>query len=71
MREIQDIFGEKSISVKIGKQEFIDPLIDPLAYCHGLAWRRRRMSSHNDPNSGQPFTKWEPARAQTARRPHQ
>ena len=61
MREIQDIFGEKSISGKIGKKEFIHPLIDPLAYCHGLACRRRRMSSHNDPNAREPFAKREPA----------
>jgi len=30
MLEIQDIFGEQSISVKIGKKEFIDPLIKQL-----------------------------------------
>jgi len=61
MIEIQDIFGEKSISVKVGEKEFIDPRIDALAYCHGLARRRCRMPSHNHPNERQPLSKWEPA----------
>jgi hypothetical protein len=61
MIEIQDIFGEKSISVKIGEKEFIHPLIDALAYCHGLARRWRSMPSHNHPNARKPLTKWEPA----------
>src|SRR5258708_28293667 len=55
MIEIQDIFGEKSISVKIGEKEFINPLIDPLTHCHRLAWRRRRLSGHHHSNVREPL----------------
>jgi hypothetical protein len=61
MIEIQDIFGEKPISVKISEKEFIDPLIDPLAHYNAFARRWRGMSSHNRPNVREPFTKREPS----------
>jgi hypothetical protein len=54
--EVQDVFGEKPISLKIAEKEFIDPLIDPLAHCNVFAGSRGRMSSHNDPNVRQLLT---------------
>jgi hypothetical protein len=55
MVQIQDILGEKRLSVKIGDEEFIDPLIHTLAYLHLLAWRRCAMTGHNHPNVRQPL----------------
>jgi len=55
MIQIQDSFGEQSISVKTGEKEFIHPLIDPLAYCHGLA-RRWCMMPSPSPSGSQPPT---------------
>jgi len=50
MIQVQDIFGEKPISVKIGEKEFIHPRIHTLTHRHRLAWWRRRMSSYNHSN---------------------
>jgi len=56
MIQVQDIFGEKPVSVKIGDEEFIHPCIYTFAYRHGFAWRRCRMSGHNHPNVRQALT---------------
>jgi hypothetical protein len=60
MIEVQDIFEEKPVSVKIGDEEFIDPLTHTLAYLHGFAWWRGGMSSHYHPNARQALIQLQP-----------
>ena len=61
MREIQDILDQEPLGTQGGNEQFVDPLIYPLADRHGLAWRRSWVAGNNHASARHPLLQWYPA----------
>jgi hypothetical protein len=56
MIEIEHILDQEPIEGQGRAEELVDPLIDPLAHPHRLAFSRGAMSGHNHAGLRQPLT---------------